>query len=241
MTEKIISLGEIELSGIPPAPSGVPEIDLTFHIDANGILNVEAVVTLTGKENKITVTNDNGRLSNEDIERVVKDAEKYRAEDEKQKQTNSAQNTLESYCFNMKSSVEDGKLIDNISESDKITILDKCKEVFRWLDANKLAEKEQFEYQQKELESVYYSIIEIMDNRASDMADGMAAEFPGARGTAPDGGEAPWTDLSQNNVVRQTSMGAHHRVFSDTGCDQTVDIKKGKLSHETHVRYLDLS
>lgn len=110
MTKDNNLLGKFELIGIPPAPRGVPQIEVTFDIDANGILNVTAVEKSTGKENKITITNDKGRLSKEDIERMVNDAEKYKAEDEKQKTVIAAKNSLESYCFNMKSTMEDEKL-----------------------------------------------------------------------------------------------------------------------------------
>merc|ERR1711920_146327 len=114
MTKDNNLLGKFELSGIPPAPRGVPQIEVTFDIDANGILNVSAVDKSTGKENKITITNDKGRLSKEEIERMVNEAEKYKNEDEKQKNRISAKNALESYCFNMKSTLDDEKLKDKI-------------------------------------------------------------------------------------------------------------------------------
>jgi L1 cell adhesion molecule like protein len=190
MTKDNNLLGKFELTGIPPAPRGVPQIEVTFDIDANGILNVTAVEKSTGKENKITITNDKGRLSKEEIERMVNDAEKYRAEDEKQKQTISAKNALESYCFNMKSAVEDEKLKDKISESDKTTIMDKCNEVIRWLDANQLAEKEEFESQQKELEAVCNPIMTKLYQGGGGMPGGMPGGFPGAGGPAPGAGGA---------------------------------------------------
>merc|ERR1712003_259939 len=105
MTKDNNLLGKFDLTGIPPAPRGVPQIEVTFDIDANGILNVSAADKSTGKENKITITNDKGRLSKEEIERMVADAEKYKAEDDKQKDRIAAKNSLESYCFNMKSTI----------------------------------------------------------------------------------------------------------------------------------------
>eukprot|EP00178_Gracilaria_changii_P002594 TRINITY_DN13857_c0_g1_i1.p1 TRINITY_DN13857_c0_g1~~TRINITY_DN13857_c0_g1_i1.p1 ORF type:complete len:138 (+),score=28.79 TRINITY_DN13857_c0_g1_i1:3-416(+) len=129
MTKDNHLLGKFELGGIPPAPRGVPQIEVTFDIDANGILNVSATDKSTGKENKITITNDKGRLSKEEIERMVNDAEKYKAEDEVQKERISARNALESYAYNMKSTVEDDKLKDKISADDLKTITDKCNEV----------------------------------------------------------------------------------------------------------------
>merc|ERR1711942_665446 len=122
-------LGKFDLTAIPPAPRGVPQIEVTFDIDANGILNVSACDKSTGKLNKITITNDKGRLSKEDIERMVNDAEKFKADDEKQKERISAKNGLESYCFNMKTTLDDEKVKDKISEDDMKKITDKQKEV----------------------------------------------------------------------------------------------------------------
>ena len=141
MTKDNNLLGKFELTAIPPAPRGVPQIEVTFDIDANGILNVSAADKSTGRENKITITNDKGRLSKEEIERMVSDAERFRSEDEKQRERVSGKNALESYCFNMKSTVEDEKFKDKLSDADKTTILDKCNEVIKWLDANQLADK----------------------------------------------------------------------------------------------------
>jgi heat shock protein 1/8 len=150
MTKDNNILGKFELTGIPPAPRGVPQIEVTFDIDANGILNVTAIEKSTGKENKITITNDKGRLTKEDIERMVNEAEQYKADDEKCKDRVAAKNSLESYCFNMKSTVEDEKVKDKISEEDRKTVNEKCGDVIKWLDANQLAEKEEFEDKQKE-------------------------------------------------------------------------------------------
>ncbi|XP_058625049.1 heat shock 70 kDa protein-like [Onychostoma macrolepis] len=102
MTKDNNLLGKFELTGIPPAPRGVPLIEVTFDIDANGILNVSAVDKSTGKENKITITNDKGRLSKEEIERMVQEADKYKTEDDQQREKIAAKNALESYAFNMK-------------------------------------------------------------------------------------------------------------------------------------------
>ncbi|KAF4516978.1 hypothetical protein B566_EDAN005580 [Ephemera danica] len=191
MTKDNNLLGKFELTGIPPAPRGVPQIEVTFDIDANGILNVTAIEKSTNKENKITITNDKGRLSKEDIERMVSDAEKYKAEDEKQKSVIAAKNSLESYCFNMKATVEDEKLKDKISDADKTTIMDKCNEVIRWLDANQLAEKEEFEHKQKELEGVCNPIVTKLYQGAGGAPGGMPnfpGGAPGAGGAPPSGG-----------------------------------------------------
>ncbi|XP_036270677.1 heat shock 70 kDa protein 1-like [Pipistrellus kuhlii] len=159
MTRDNNLLGRFDLTGIPPAPRGVPQIEVTFDIDANGILNVTAMDKSTGKANKITITNDKGRLSKEDIERMVQDAEKYKAEDEVQREKIGAKNALESYAFNMKSAVSDEGLKGKISESDKKKILDKCNEVLLWLEANQLAEKDEFDHKRKELEQVCNPVI----------------------------------------------------------------------------------
>merc|ERR1712179_779052 len=140
-------------------------------IDANGILNVSASDKSTGKQNKITITNDKGRLSKDDIERMVSDAEKFKADDEKQKERISAKNGLESYCFNMKTTVEDEKVKDKISDDDKKKINDKCDEAIKWLDANQLAEVEEFNDKQKEIEAVCNPIITKLYQGAGGMPD----------------------------------------------------------------------
>jgi L1 cell adhesion molecule like protein len=153
-------LGHFTLKGIPPARAGVAKVDVTFEIDLNNILKVTAVVKSTRKRHNITISDDRRRLSKEEVERMVKNAEKYRAEDEKEKKRIDAQNALESYCYNIKSVVEKGKPKGNISVSDKNTILAKCNEVVCWLNANQHAEKEEFESQLKKLGSVCNPIME---------------------------------------------------------------------------------
>merc|ERR1712211_99683 len=159
MTRDNHLLGKFDLKGIPPAPRGVPQIEVTLDIDVNGILNVSAADKSTGKQEKITITNDKGRLSAEDIERMVNDAEKYKEEDDKQKDRISAKNGLESYCFNMKSTLEDDKLQGKIPENDHKIIMDKCNEVISWLDNNQTAEIDEYKHKQKEVESICNPII----------------------------------------------------------------------------------
>merc|ERR1711979_181169 len=163
MTKDNHLLGKFDLTGIPPAPRGVPQIEVTFDIDANGILNVSACDKSTGKQNKITITNDKGRLSKEEIERMVNDAEKFKADDEKQK--------------------------ERISADDMKKINDKCDEAIKWLDANQLAEVEEFNDKQKEVEGVCNPIITKLYQGAGGMPDmgGMPGGMPGAGG-APGGG-----------------------------------------------------
>nr|ARQ84040.1 heat shock cognate protein 70 [Liriomyza trifolii] len=187
MTKDNNLLGKFELSGIPPAPRGVPQIEVTFDIDANGILNVTALERSTNKENKITITNDKGRLSKEDIERMVNEAEKYRSEDEKQKETIAAKNSLESYCFNMKATLDEDSLKGKITDADRNTILEKCNETIKWLDANQLADKEEYEHRQKELEGVCNPIVTKL-YQSGGVNPGSMPGFPGgAPGAAPGG------------------------------------------------------
>jgi len=187
MTKDNHNLGKFDLTGIPPAPRGVPQIEVTFDIDANGILNVSAADKSTGKQNKITITNDKGRLSKEEIERMVNDAEKFKADDEKQKDRISAKNGLESYCFNMKTTLDDEKVKDKISEDDRKAINDKCDEAIKWLDQNQLAEIEEFTAQQKEVESVCNPIITKLYSEAGG-AGGMPGGMPDMGGMGGMGG-----------------------------------------------------
>jgi len=150
MTKDNNNMGRFQLSGIPPAPRGVPQIEVTFDIDANGILNVTAVDKSTGKSNHITIKNERGRLSQSDIDRMVADAEKFKDEDDKQRERVTARNQLESYIFNVKQAVEDAA--DKLSQCDKDLVLNTCNESLTWLDNNSLADKEEFEHQLKELQ-----------------------------------------------------------------------------------------
>lgn len=202
MTKDNNLLGKFELSGIPPAPRGVPQIEVTFDIDANGILNVTALEKSTNKENKITITNDKGRLSKEDIERMVNEAEKYRNEDDKQKETISAKNALESYCFNMKATMEDDKLKEKITDSDKTLIMDKCNDTIKWLDANQLADKEEYEHRQKELESVCSPIITKLYQGAGGAPGGMPG-FPGGAPGAAGAGGAPGAGTGSGPTIEE--------------------------------------
>jgi L1 cell adhesion molecule like protein len=179
-------LGKFELTGIPPAPRGVPQIEVTFDVDANGIMNVSAVEKGTGKSNKITITNDKGRLSKEEIERMLAEAEKYKAEDEAEASRIQAKNGLESYAYSLKNTISEGKL--NIPAGDKERLEGKISEVISWLDSNQTATKEEFEEQQKELESVANPIISAAYGGAAGGAPGAA---PGATRTADEVEERP--------------------------------------------------
>merc|ERR1711991_739355 len=156
MTKDNHILGKFELTGIPPAPRGVPQIEVTFEIDANGILQVSAEGKGTGKSEKITITAEKGRLSAEEIERMVQEAEEFAEEDKKMKDRIDGRNDLEGYCYNLKNMLEDEEkgIADKISEEDKETIEEAVSEVLEWLDDNQEADAEEFEEKQKELESI---------------------------------------------------------------------------------------
>jgi len=154
MTKDNNLLGKFQLEGIPPAPRGVPQIEVTFDLDANGILNVNAEDKSTGKSQKITITNDKGRLSKEDIERMVKEAEKYKAEDESNRGRVESKNALENYAYSMRNTLEDEKVKDKIDAADKAKLKSAIDNAISWLEANQMAEKEEFEHKQKELEAI---------------------------------------------------------------------------------------
>ena len=154
MTKDNHILGKFDLTNIPPAPRGVPQIEVTLDVDANGILNVSAVEKGTGKAEKITITNDKGRLSKEEIERMVNEAERYKGEDDQQRERVAAKNGLESYIFNLKSSIENEQVKKNLSSEELSTIQSSLEAALKWLDSNQLAEKEEFEDKQKELETM---------------------------------------------------------------------------------------
>ncbi|GAA5893731.1 hypothetical protein JCM6882_003081 [Rhodosporidiobolus microsporus] len=183
-------LGKFELSGIPPAPRGVPQIEVTFDIDANGILNVSASDKTTGKSNKITITNDKGRLSKEEIERMVNDAEKYKAEDDAAAARITAKNGLESYTYSLRSSIE-GDFKDKLEAADKEALDKAVTETISWLDASAEASKEEYEEKQKELEAVANPIMAKAYGAAGGApggAPGGPGGFPGAAGGAPGAG-----------------------------------------------------
>ena len=150
MTKDNNLLGRFDLTGIPPAPRGVPQIEVTFDLDANGILNVSAKESGSGKSRQITITNDKGRLSREEIDRMVADAEKYKAEDDKHRERISAKNQLESYVYNVKQALDEAGT--KLSENDLSRAKEKIKEIIRWLDLNTLADKEEYDQRLKDIQ-----------------------------------------------------------------------------------------
>merc|ERR1719236_191812 len=186
MTKDNNLLGKFHLDGIPPAPRGVPQIEVTFDIDANGILNVSAQDKSTGKVNQITITNEKGRLSQADIDRMVSEAEKYAAEDEQNKKKIEAKNGLENYCYSMKNTLQEEKLQDKFDAGDKDKIESAVQECLDWLERNQMAETEEFEAKQKELEGVVNPIM--MKVYQSAGGGGMPDMGGGMGGGAPPGG-----------------------------------------------------
>ncbi|XP_049823570.1 heat shock protein 68-like [Aethina tumida] len=174
MTKDNNLLGTFDLTGIPPAPRGVPKIEVTFDLDANGILNVSAKDTSSGNSRNITIKNDKGRLSQRDIDRMVSEAEKYKEEDEKQRQRISARNQLEAYIFQVKQAVSDCG--DKLSAEDKSKVESECQNCLQWLDNNSLAEKEEYEDKQKELTSICSPIM------AKLYGGGQQGSMPGSCG-----------------------------------------------------------
>eukprot|EP00658_Telonema_sp_P-2_P080093 TRINITY_DN78_c0_g1_i7.p1 TRINITY_DN78_c0_g1~~TRINITY_DN78_c0_g1_i7.p1 ORF type:complete len:645 (-),score=277.77 TRINITY_DN78_c0_g1_i7:171-2105(-) len=186
-------LGKFELGGIPPAPRGVPQVEVTFDVDANGVLNVTAEdKSASGKKANITITNDKGRLTKDDIERMVREAEQFAEEDATAKERIDAKNGLESYAYNMKSQINDDKFKDALEADDKKSIEDKVQEVMTWLDTAEHAEKEEFESMQKELEAVCNPIIQKMYATAgAPPSDGMNGGFPSGGAESSEGGAGP--------------------------------------------------
>jgi len=184
-------LGKFELNGIPPAPRGVPQIEVTFDLDANGILNVSAENKESGNRNKITITNDTGRLTKEQIERMVADAEKYKAEDEAHQAKVGAKGKFEQYAYGLRTTIDDPKMKDKISSEDRATVESAVKDAQSWLSSHDSAEKEEFEAKQKELEGVCQPIIMKLYQGAGGAPGGMPGgmpDFGGADGGA--GGDA---------------------------------------------------
>jgi L1 cell adhesion molecule like protein len=187
-------LGTFNLTGIPPAPKGVPQIEVTFDLDANGILNVSAEDKKTGNKNKITITNDAGRLSKDEIEKMVRDAETYAEDDKKHMDRVQAKNGLESYCYSLKNTCEN-ELKDKLDAGDVSSITGKVEETLKWLENNDNAEVDEFEEKKKEVEAIANPIMTKFYQSgaggagAGGMPDmgGMGGGFPGAGG-APDMG-----------------------------------------------------
>ncbi|KAH6851313.1 heat shock 70 kDa protein [Chaetomium sp. MPI-CAGE-AT-0009] len=181
-------LGKFELTGIPPAPRGVPQIEVTFDLDANGIMNVSALEKGTGKTNQIVITNDKGRLSKEDIERMLAEAEKFKEEDEAEANRVAAKNGLESYAYSLRNTLSDPKVDEKLDADDKEKLRTEIDKIVSWLDESQQATREEYEEHQKELEAVANPIMMKFYG-----AGGAPGGMPGMPGGAPGGfpGGAP--------------------------------------------------
>ncbi|XP_015378435.1 PREDICTED: heat shock protein 70 B2-like, partial [Diuraphis noxia] len=182
MTKDNNLLGTFDLTGIPPAPRGVPKIEVTFDMDANGILNVSAKENSSGRSKNIVIKNDKGRLSQAEIDRMLSEAEQYREEDERQKAKIAAKNQLESYVFGVKQALDEAG--DKLTESEKNTGKQECDAVVQWLDNNQLADKEEYEYKLKEIQKSCSALM-MKIHGAGQAAGGVppgAHGFPGSRG-----------------------------------------------------------
>tara|TARA_B110000003_G_scaffold264084_1_gene288536 strand:- start:69 stop:965 length:897 start_codon:yes stop_codon:yes gene_type:complete len=186
-------LGKFTLEGIPPMPRGQPQIDVSFDVDANGILNVNAMEKSTGKEQKITITNDKGRLSQADIEQMVADAEKYKDDDDKIKMVIESKNKLENYVYSMESVVNDEKI--KLDDEDKNKVAEKIEEIKTWLYTNSDNITE-YENKQKELEEIVKPIMEKMG----------AGAGAGAGMGMPEDNEKQSADIPVNEAVNEPSI-----------------------------------
>ena len=174
MTRDNHELGRFELSGIPPAPRGVPKIDVSFDLDANGILNVTAKDQSTGKRGNITITNEKGRMSKDEVERLVEEAKRYAEEDEAKREKVEARNGLESYAFSVRNATRDDASpgVKNLTAEDKEKVEKAVREVTTWLDANQLAEVDELQEKRRELESVVSPVMTKMYSGGSEPASG---------------------------------------------------------------------
>jgi endoplasmic reticulum chaperone BiP len=158
MTKSNRLLGQFELSGIPPAPRGVPQIEVSFDVDANGILSISAADKGTGKLERLTITSEKGRLSEDEIERMVQEAEEFADQDAAEKAKVQARNELEAYLYNLKNSINDA-LQEKLSESDKSLLSKTIEDALVWLEDHPGAEKEDYDNKQKEVEKVANPIL----------------------------------------------------------------------------------
>ncbi|KAH0794562.1 cytoplasmic heat shock protein 70 [Histomonas meleagridis] len=170
-------LGTFDLTGIPPAPRGVPQIEVTFDVNADGIMNVSAQDKSTGNVKKITIKNEKGRLSQADIDKMVADAEKYKAQDEEIRKKVEAKNALEGYCFGVRNSLNQEQFANALSQSDKDTINKEINDTLAWIESNQDADVATFEAKQKELEG---KLMPIMQSAYQHAAGGAQGGMPGA-------------------------------------------------------------
>jgi len=174
LTKDNNKLGTFNLEGIPPAPRGVPQIEVCFEIDANGILNVSASDKSTGRSNKIQIRNEKGRLSQAEIQRMLDEAKRYEAEDRQERERIEARNRLEAYLFQVKQSLADHG--DKLPAEDKSRAQELCEQSLRWVESNQTADKSEYDHQYEEVQRECSRILAKLHQQ------GGGAQMPGSCG-----------------------------------------------------------
>lgn len=182
-------LGKFHLDGIPPAPRGIPQIEVTFDIDSNGILQVSAVDTASGKTGHIIITNEKGRLSQAEIERMLQEADRFKAEDDANRERVDAKNSLEIYCFSVRNIMNEEAIKAKLSPVDKSKVEKSIQDVLEWLERNQLAGKEEFEAKQQELGTIVNPIMTKIYQAGGGEVPGAGAAAAGPGATGPSVGE----------------------------------------------------
>jgi heat shock 70kDa protein 1/2/6/8 len=206
-------LGTFDLTGLPPAPRGTLQIEVTYDLDANGMLTVSACEKSTGKSQNITIKNERGRLSDEDINRAVEEAERFRAEDEMMAKKVEAKNALEGLVYSAKNSLNDEKLKDKISEADRTELEAKIKETQEWMDANLSAETEEYQAKTKEFEAVSHRVF-----GAAYGSDGAQSGMPNMNGMGGMGAGMPNLDPEQ--------MAKMQEMFEKMSPEERANLEK---------------
>ena len=178
-------LGKFDLSGIPPAPRGTPQIEVTFSVDANGILQVGACDKGSGKSENITITNEKGRLSSDEIDRLVREAEEYKEQDDKEKERIDAKNEVENMTYSYKSMLDDKKMKGSLPEDKKSEIKEYLDEIIKWIDSNQAATIEEFNEKKTEVEVYFKDIMTNMQSGAGDMNTNNMDPMQNATGQGP--------------------------------------------------------
>ena len=214
MTKDCRCLGTFDLTGIPPMPRGIPQIDVTYDMDANGILNITAVEKSTGGKKEITINNDKGRLSEEEIEELIKEAEKFKEEDQKQMKLIESRNSLENLIFGAKNAVESEGWKDKLGEDDKEKLTEKITFVQSWLNENPSASLEEYEQQKQDFEEIYNPIVSQMGNSSNGMPEGMPGGMSGGMpegmpNMSPEEMQNMYNNLTPEQKVQMDQMAAN--------------------------------
>merc|ERR1719263_1132656 len=197
-------LGKFDLNGIPPAPRGVPQIEVTFNVDANGILQVAASEKSSGKKETITIKAEKGRLSDDEIDRMVKEAEQFKEQDMAYAAKVEARNSFESYVYSLKNKMDEAGIKEAMGEEDTATLTEKIDAALAWLDENQSADKDEFDRQRKELEEVAMPIMQ----KAMQATGGGGGGMPGG----PEGGEGGGAAREKSTAIEPA---AEHWTHGD--------------------------